>query len=367
MADLLKAFRGAPEPRKGMPSPRMTEALFKARFRDQFQDPAFDPLEADLARITDAAWDAYSHSRKSPRTRKAGLEFADPDYDLAVDWLDARDAIGAAQRLHDDRTGPARILLINCSSRSEHTCPSEMSKSYRLVDIAREILDGDKGVETEILDLSRLASEYGRNIHPCKACFSTAAALCHWPCSCYPNYSLGQTQDWMNDIYPMWVAAHGIMIVTPVNWYQVSSPLKLMMDRLVCADGGNPDPTSTHGKDAKKAKEIELEGWDYPRHLAGRLFSVVVHGDVEGAENVRRSISDWLRFMQLCPAGPTAELDRYIGYWKPYATSHDELDRDEAIQEEVRNAARTLLEGVKLNRAGKFAAAGTELKPPRQK
>ena len=36
-------------------------------------------------------------------------------------------------------------------------------------------------------------------------------ALCHWPCSCYPNYSLGQTDDWMNEIYPLWVAAHGIM------------------------------------------------------------------------------------------------------------------------------------------------------------
>jgi uncharacterized membrane protein YphA (DoxX/SURF4 family) len=62
----------------------------------------------------------------------------------------------------------------------------------------------------------------------------------------------------MNEIYPLWVAAHGIMIVTPVNWYQPSSSLKLMMDRLVCADGGNPDPTRTHGKDAQKAKEIEL-------------------------------------------------------------------------------------------------------------
>src|SRR6266516_3454556 len=132
------------------------------------------------------------------------------------------------------------------------------------------------GVEVAVLDLSRLASEYGRHIHPCKACFSTAAALCHWPCSCYPNYSLGQTQDWINEIYPMWVAAHGIMIITPVNWYQVSSPL--MMDRLVCADGGNPDPTRTQGKNAELAKQIELEGWDYPRHLEGRLFSVVVHG-----------------------------------------------------------------------------------------
>lgn len=171
----------------------------------------------------------------------------------------------------------------------------------------------------------------------------------------------------MNDIYPMWVEAHGIMLVTPVNWYSPTSPMKLMMDRLVCADGANPDPTRTHGKNVDEAKQIELDGWDYPRHLAGRLFAVVVHGDVEGAENVRRTISDWLCFMHLCPAGPSAELDRYVGYWKPYATSHEELDADQAIQEEVKNAARTLLEGVSADRAGRFVAAGTTLKQPRQK
>ena len=150
----------------------------------------------------------------------------------------------------------------------------------------------------------------------------------------------------MNEIYPLWVAADGVMLISPVNWYQVSSPLKLMMDRLVCADGGNPDPTSTHGKDAAKAKAMELAGWSYPRHLAGRVFSVVVHGDVEGAEDVRRSISDWLRFMQLEPAGPLAEVDRYIGYWEPYATSHEALDADRAMQDEVRNAARALAEAI---------------------
>jgi multimeric flavodoxin WrbA len=225
----------------------------------------------------------------------------------------------------------------------------------------------DCGCETEILDLSRLASEYGRHIHPCKACFSTAPALCHWPCSCYPNYSLGQTQDWMNEIYPMWVRAHGVMIVTPVNWYSPSSPLKLMMDRLVCADGGNPDPTATHGKDAKKAKEIELRGWDYPRHLKGRLFSVVAHGDVEGVENVRRTLADWMRYMHMESAGNLAELDRYIGYFKPYAISHQELDADEAVQEEVRNAARTLAQAAGARRKGSQIAAGQDLKQPRQK
>ncbi|MGO4572945.1 flavodoxin family protein [Microvirga sp. 2TAF3] len=357
----------APEPRKGTPDPTLTEDEFRRRFLSQFRDPAFGPLAGELDRVAAAAWDAYNHNRKSPLTRKAGPGFADPDYDLAVDWIAARDAIGAAQQRHEDANGPARLLLISSSSRSEHTCPGEMSKTYRLVEIARDVFAGTANIEIEVLELSRLAAEYGRHIHPCKACFSTAAALCHWPCSCYPNYAMGQTQDWMNDIYPKWVEAHGIMIVTPVNWYQAPSPLKLMMDRLVCADGGNPDPTRTHGKDAGRAKEIELEGWDYPKHLAGRLFSVVVHGDAAGVENVRRSIADWLTDMDLIPAGVSAELDRYIGYWKPYATSHDDLDQDLAVQEEVRNAARTLLEAVTAKRAGALVSAGEDLKEPRQK
>ena len=83
----------------------------------------------------------------------------------------------------------------------------------------------------------------------------------------------------MNEIYPLWVAAHGIMPITPVNWYQAPGPLKAMIDRLVCVDGGNPDPSSTHGKNVDEAKALELAGWPSPRHLRGRLFSAVVHGD----------------------------------------------------------------------------------------
>jgi multimeric flavodoxin WrbA len=355
-----------PKARKGMPSPQLDEAEFRKRYLEQFTDPAFDPLREALDRVAGVAWDGYDNSRKSPVTEKAGAGFADPDYDLSVDWIAAKAAVDAARAEYEDASGPSKFLLINASSRSEHTCPGEMSKSWRLIEIARAVLEAD-GTRVEVLDLSRLASEYGRNIHPCKACFSTAAALCHFPCSCYPNHSLGQTQDWMNEIYPMWMRAHGVMIVTPVNWYSPTSPLKLMMDRMVCCDGGNPDPSSTHGKKADEAKALELKGWDYPRHLAGRCFSVVVHGDVEGVENVRRSLVDWLRFMQLCPAGLPAEVDRYIGYWEPYATSHEALDRDSAIQGEVRNAAITLLEAVRMTRSGLQISAGSHVKAPREK
>ena len=101
--------------------------------------------------------------------------------------------------------------------------------------------------------------------------------------------------------------------------------------------------------------------------MAGRLFAVVAHGDTEGVEGVRHSLSDWLRAIGLVPAGPMAEVDRYIGYWQPYATSHEALDRDEAIQDEVRNAARTLVEAVQATRAGKQVTAGRELEEPCQK
>lgn len=355
-----------PEPRKGMPSPKLTRAEFTKRYLSRFADPAFGPMQDALDDIAGIAWKAYSEGRKSPVTRKAGKGYADPDYDLSVDWINAKAAIGEAQARFEKADGPLRVLLVNGSSRSEHTCPGEMSKSFRLVQSAQRVLE-KAGIETNILDLSRLASEFGREIHPCKACFSTAAALCHWPCSCYPNHSLGQIHDWMNDIYPMWVEAHGVFIVTPVNWYQVSSPMKLMMDRLVCADGGNPDPTLTQGKDARLAKQEELKGWDYPRHLQGRVFSVVVHGDVEGAENVRRSVSDWLRFMKFTPAGPDAEIDRYIGYWEPYATSHEALDKDRDMQAEVRIAAEQLARALKARREGRLDTTYEGLESPRQK
>src|SRR5437764_3096393 len=159
MFDWLKSGK-APEPRKGTPSPRLDEREFKRRFRLQFQDRNFDALSAELDRIADAAWDAYAHSRKSPRTRKAGPEFADPQYELSVDWLAAREAVHFAEHQHQDPSGPNRFLLINCSSRSEHTCPGEMSNSVRLTEVAREVL-ARSGSIVEFLDLSRLASEYG--------------------------------------------------------------------------------------------------------------------------------------------------------------------------------------------------------------
>ena len=355
-----------PKVRTGQGSTRLDKAEFQRRWKERFCDPAFAAERDKIDRLAEIAWDGYADQRKSPRSRKAGSEFADPEYELALEWLEARQQIATAQRQFEDRQSASRILLICGSPRTDETCPSEMSKSFRLATIARELMEKAVGFEIDLLDLSNVTSEFGRVIYPCKACVSTAMPLCHWPCSCYPNHYLGQVSDWMNDIYPRWVAAHGVMIVTPVHWYQVTSPLKLMMDRLVCADGGNTDPTTTHGKNPEEAKAIELKGWDYPKHLKGRIFSVIAHGDAVGAERVCAALNDWLEDMELVPAGAMALVDRYIGYYEPYATSHEALDKDEAIMDETRNAARTLLEAVTEMRGGRREPGG-ELQLPRKK
>jgi hypothetical protein len=127
---------------------------------------------------------------------------------------------------------------------------------------------------------------------------------------------------------------------------------------------GNPDPSSTHGKTVIEAKELELRGWPYPRHLAGRHFGLIVHGDSVGAETLRRSLSDWLTDMNLISAGNMAECDGYVGYMKPYATSHEEFDEDPAFQQDVRNAARALGTAVNLARAGRLDNPAEGLSDP---
>jgi hypothetical protein len=68
--------------------------------------------------------------------------------------------------------------------------------------------------------------------------------------------------------------------------------------------------------------------------------------------------------MQLIEA---AALDRYVGYYEPYATSHDALDRDTAVQQETRNTALALVETVRQIRSGRYRRPDAGLEPPRKK
>jgi multimeric flavodoxin WrbA len=352
--------------RTGQAPAQLSRIQFHERFSQSFKDPLFAPEEAALARVEDVAWKAYKDSRKAPVTKKAGKGYADPEYDLSVEWAGTRARLKSAEATRRKPGTRSRVLLIIGSARNDGTCPGEVSKTFRLTKVARKVFE-DALFDVDTLDLSLLTSEYGKRIYPCKGCVATAMPLCHWPCSCYPNHALAQTGDWMAEIYERWTAAHGVVILTPVYWYQVPSTLKLMIDRLVCADGGNPDPTSTSGKNVAKAKALELRGWPYPKHLAGRVYGLVVHGDVAGIEGVRRALSDWLDWMGLDRRRSQSASGSLHRYYEPYATSHDALDRDRDVQEEVRNVARAVVEAVRESRAGRLSEPDANLESPRPK
>ena len=345
----------------------LTREAFRERFFERFYDPAFDDVRAELEKVFERAWDGYIKYRKSPRTRAAGPEFSDPTFKLPVEWLQARVAIQKASKRRTDAASPSRILVVSGSTRSEHSCPGEVSKTRRLAAHAAKTIEAQQGFEVDLLDLSHLADEPWKVIHPCKACVSTSMPLCHWPCSCYPNHAMGQTNDWMAELYPRWVAAHGVFVLCPVHWYQAPASLKLMMDRLVCADGGNPDPTTTRGKDPALAKKLELDGWPYPRHLAGRAFAVVAHGDSQGHEGVREVLVEWLTAIGMVQAGASAACDTLIGYYQPYATSHEQLDAAPDVFVLVENAARSLVNMVRDMRSGAWRQPDAALRNPRQK
>ena len=117
------------------------------------------------------------------------------------------------------------------------------------------------GIEADVLDLSLLTSEYGRHIHPVQGLRLDRACRCATgPAAATRTTRCGQTGDWMNEIYERWVAAHGVILFTPTHWYQAPSPLKLMIDRLVCADGGNPDPTTHPRQEGRRSQGDRAEG-----------------------------------------------------------------------------------------------------------
>ena len=229
--------------RKGQWPGNLHRAEFSARFRNSFVDPAFRSEDVAIGRLEVIAWDAYCEGRKAPLTRKAGPGYADPDYDLSVEWIEASERLKRAQAVWVDPKTKTRALVICGSPRNDGTCPGEISKTFRLARLVNGVLREEK-IEVDFLDLSLLTS---------------------------------------------------------------------------------------------------------------------------GVETSRRALSDWLDWMGLVDAGDQARLDRYIGYFEPYATSHDTLDKDEAVQEETRNVARAVARVTRALRKGELKAELADLPRPRPK
>lgn len=179
---------------------------------------------------------------------------------------------------------PFRVLIISGSQRRQYNCPGVDSKSRTLMLRMAEQLPQ----EWEI-DYEDLGNVYAREkIQPCNACVSTSMALCVWPCNCYAkNNSKEPDLMWNMDLYARLDMADAWAIIGPVNWYGPSSNLKLMFDRLVCMNGGNPDEETIGHKNPEQAMALEhTEQWKSMsmNHLEGRTAGFFCYGDQGGDE-----------------------------------------------------------------------------------
>lgn len=94
---------------------------------------------------------------------------------------------------------------------------------------------------------------------------------------------------------------------------------------------------------------------------------MVAHGDAAGPESLRRMLADWLTDIGMIQAGPQAVLDTWIGWYRPYATSHEDLDADEDTFVQVRQAALSLANMVQQIRSGTYHPPNVGLHNPREK
>jgi hypothetical protein len=179
---------------------------------------------------------------------------------------------------------PFRVLLVAGSNRRQYNCPGVDSKARMLM-----LRMADRLPQDWELDLEDLGNVYGRaRIQSCNACVSTSMALCVWPCNCYEK---GDKEEpdlmWELDLYARLDLADAWAFIGPVNWYAPSSNLKLMFDRLVCMNGGNPDESLIAHKNPEKAMALEhSEQWKALslNHLEGRGAAFFCYGDGGGDE-----------------------------------------------------------------------------------
>ena len=305
-------------------------------------------------------------TRKAPRTRPAGTEFADPAYELSHRLARrARRGPGRGRPARGSAV-PSRILLINGSPRSEHTCPGEMSKTYRLLESAREVIaaeawHGMRGARSEPSCLRVRQANPSLQGVLLDGAGTLSLALLLLPQSCH---GAGQRLD-----------ERHLSDVGRRAWHHDHLPGALV-------PGARPSEADDGPAGLRRRRQSRSQPPRRARMPRAPKSSSWPVGPIPGTWQVacsRWSCTATRPAPRTCggcsPTGsPTCiwcrpeggALDRYIGYYEPYATSHDDLDAETALFEEVRNAVRALIEAMARYRAGEHPAGAT-LHEPRPK
>lgn len=179
---------------------------------------------------------------------------------------------------------PLRVLLIAASQRRQYNCPGIDGKARSLLLRMKAQLPSHWEIDVE--DISNV---YGRQkIQSCNACVSTSMALCVWPCNCYEKENKKEADlMWDLDLYSRLDYADAWAFIAPTNWYAPTSNLKLLFDRLVCANGGNPKEDLIDHKNPEMAMKLDkTETFKElsQNHLEGRTAAFFSYGDAGGDE-----------------------------------------------------------------------------------
>jgi hypothetical protein len=183
---------------------------------------------------------------------------------------------------------PLRVLIVSGSDRRQYNCPGVDSKSRTLM-----LRMADRLPQEWEIDYEDLGNIYGRpKIQSCNACVATSMALCVWPCNCYEKGNKAEPDlMWDLDLYARLDLADAWAIIGPHYWYGPTSNLKLMLDRLVCMNGGNPREDLIDHKDPEKAMALEHSPeWVALslNHLEGRTAAFFCYSDA-GADEMDES------------------------------------------------------------------------------
>ena len=184
----------------------------------------------------------------------------------------------------DEEQRPLRVLIIAGSQRRLHSCPGLDSKARAFM----HRMLGRLPIGWQI-DHEDIGNEHGKaRIQPCNACVSSSMALCVWPCNCYGPHSDNQPDlMWNLDMYGRLARADAWAFIGPINWYGPTSNFKLMFDRLVCMNGGNPRPDLIEKKNTELAQALEHSAqWaELSRnHLEGRTAAFFCYSDGGAAD-----------------------------------------------------------------------------------
>ena len=200
---------------------------------------------------------------------------------------------------------PFDVLLINGSSH-------RANNTGYLADLAEEVLK-EKGVSYRRYNISEFT------INHCWCCYSMRDNACRYPCR-------DQLDD-MPAFHEMVIAAKAVIVVSPINWNNMSARLKDFLDRLNCIQN--------------------LYLLKKPGLTEGKIAGIAVSGHEDGATKTAMDI--FLYFQQLgYILAPFGIAYRVHGAQFNTITDTEFLKNDPLVVQKVKGMAKNVVEMMRL-------------------